>query len=149
MPFSEVYRKQATLVVRVLPEVAHEECFALKGGTGINLFIREHAARIRRDGGDYIVLLKILSKNTQDNEQIDRTFSATSRSREPRRHIQVVAGARQVGKTTLVQQVTEDITVPVRFASADEPMLPRRRKEQPTSHRCGCLRFVTMLGRRR
>jgi predicted AAA+ superfamily ATPase len=43
--------------------------------------------------------------------------------REPRRHIQVVAGARQVGKTTLVQQVTEDVTVPVRFASADEPTL--------------------------
>src|SRR5579863_2361897 len=45
------------------------------------------------------------------------------RLREPRRHIQVVAGARQVGKTTLVQQVTEDLTVPVRFASADEPTL--------------------------
>src|SRR6266849_4275906 len=38
MPFSEVYRKQAALVVRALPEVAREECFALKGGTGINLF---------------------------------------------------------------------------------------------------------------
>jgi hypothetical protein len=41
MPFSEVYRRQAALVVRVLPEVAREECFALKGGTGINLFIRD------------------------------------------------------------------------------------------------------------
>jgi predicted nucleotidyltransferase component of viral defense system len=41
MPFGEVYRKQAALVVRVLPEVAREECFALKGGTGINLFIRD------------------------------------------------------------------------------------------------------------
>jgi len=45
------------------------------------------------------------------------------RLREPRRHIQVVAGARQVGKTTLVQQVTETIDLPVRFASADEPTL--------------------------
>jgi len=34
MPFSEVYRKQAALVVRALPEVEREECFALKGGTG-------------------------------------------------------------------------------------------------------------------
>ena len=42
---------------------------------------------------------------------------------EPRRHIQVIAGARQVGKTTLVQQVTETIDLPVRFASADEPTL--------------------------
>lgn len=42
---------------------------------------------------------------------------------EPRRFIQVVAGARQVGKTTLVQQVTEAAKLPVRFASADEPTL--------------------------
>lgn len=42
---------------------------------------------------------------------------------EPRRFIQVVAGPRQVGKTTLVQQVTEGLDVPVRFASADEPTL--------------------------
>ncbi len=41
MPFSETYRKQAALLIRVLPEVAREECFALKGGTGINLFIRD------------------------------------------------------------------------------------------------------------
>ncbi len=41
MPFSEIYRKQAALLMRALPEVAREECFALKGGTGINLFIRD------------------------------------------------------------------------------------------------------------
>ncbi len=42
---------------------------------------------------------------------------------EPRRFLQVVAGPRQVGKTTLVQQVTEAARLPVRFASADEPTL--------------------------
>jgi predicted AAA+ superfamily ATPase len=42
---------------------------------------------------------------------------------EPRRFIQVVTGARQVGKATLVQQVVEEAGVPVRFASADEPTL--------------------------
>ncbi len=45
------------------------------------------------------------------------------RLEERRRFIQVVAGARQVGKTTLVQQVTEAAKLPVRFASADEPTL--------------------------
>lgn len=45
------------------------------------------------------------------------------RLREPRRFIQVVAGARQVGKTTLVHQVTGDLAAPVRIASADEPTL--------------------------
>lgn len=42
---------------------------------------------------------------------------------EPRRHLQVVAGPRQVGKSTLVQQVTDGLDVPVRYASADEPTL--------------------------
>src|SRR5438105_15314328 len=42
---------------------------------------------------------------------------------EPRQFIQVVAGARQVGKTTLVQQVTGALRQPVRYASADEPTL--------------------------
>jgi predicted AAA+ superfamily ATPase len=42
---------------------------------------------------------------------------------EPRRFIQVLTGARQVGKTTLVQQVVEAAGAPVRFASADEPTL--------------------------
>ena len=46
-----------------------------------------------------------------------------SRLTEPRRFIQVVAGPRQVGKTTLVQQVCERIGYPVQFASADEPTL--------------------------
>lgn len=42
---------------------------------------------------------------------------------EPRRFIQVVAGPRQVGKTTLVQQVIERSGISARFASADEPTL--------------------------
>ena len=32
------YERQAALVVRVLPDVAVEKCFAIKGGTAINLF---------------------------------------------------------------------------------------------------------------
>src|SRR3990170_3458897 len=42
---------------------------------------------------------------------------------EPRRFIQAVAGPRQVGKTTLVQQVTGASGLATRFASADEPTL--------------------------
>jgi predicted AAA+ superfamily ATPase len=42
---------------------------------------------------------------------------------ERRRFIQVVAGPRQVGKTTLVRQVTEASGLAHRYASADEPTL--------------------------
>ncbi len=35
------YYEQAKLMMRVLPSVATEKCFALKGGTALNLFIRD------------------------------------------------------------------------------------------------------------
>lgn len=40
MSFREEYRNQVQLLLRVMPIVAREPCFALKGGTAINLFIR-------------------------------------------------------------------------------------------------------------
>jgi predicted nucleotidyltransferase component of viral defense system len=40
MAFSDIYRQQAALLIRLLPYVAEEEDFALKGGTAINLFVR-------------------------------------------------------------------------------------------------------------
>ena len=45
------------------------------------------------------------------------------RLREPRRFLQVVAGSRQVGKTTLVDQATKRCGLPSRYASADAPTL--------------------------
>ncbi len=45
---------------------------------------------------------------------------------EPRRFIQVLAGPRQVGKTTIARQVMEEISIPVHFATADEPTLRDR-----------------------
>lgn len=42
---------------------------------------------------------------------------------EPRRFIQVVAGARQVGKTTLAGQAARQSGLPTRHASADQPTL--------------------------
>lgn len=38
---SETYRTQVDLLLQVLPHVAKEESFALKGGTAINLFVRD------------------------------------------------------------------------------------------------------------
>ncbi len=46
-----------------------------------------------------------------------------ARLAEPRRFIQVVAGPRQVGKTTLVRQIVDAASVPSVYASGDEPTL--------------------------
>lgn len=45
---------------------------------------------------------------------------------EPRRFIQVIAGPRQVGKTTLALQVMRKCGLPSHYASADEPTLQDR-----------------------
>lgn len=54
-----------------------------------------------------------------------REFCAAlaSRLREPKRFLQVVAGPRQVGKTTLVRQALDELGTPYLFVSADEPTL--------------------------
>jgi predicted nucleotidyltransferase component of viral defense system len=41
MPLDDGYRKQAALLIKVVPLVAIETSFALKGGTAINLFLRD------------------------------------------------------------------------------------------------------------
>lgn len=41
MAFLDDYHQQVSLLVRVLPFVAAEKDFALKGGTAINLFVRD------------------------------------------------------------------------------------------------------------
>ena len=52
-----------------------------------------------------------------------RTGELVQRLHEPRRFIQVVAGSRQVGKTTLAGQAARRSGLPTRHASADEPTL--------------------------
>lgn len=52
-----------------------------------------------------------------------QSVTLAERLTEPRRRLQVVAGARQVGKTTLVQQVVGKADLPARIVSADEPTL--------------------------
>ena len=41
MAINDTYRRQVALLIRTLPFVAEEEIFALKGGTAINLFVRD------------------------------------------------------------------------------------------------------------
>ena len=61
--------------------------------------------------------------NSQTQHIRPQARELTRRLKEPRRFIQVVAGARQVGKTTLARQVAARAGLPARYASADEPAL--------------------------
>ncbi len=64
-----------------------------------------------------------MMSNSKTPFQRPQAAVLSSRLHEPRRFIQVVAGPRQVGKSTLVQQVAASLDMPVRLVSADEPML--------------------------
>lgn len=58
-------------------------------------------------------------KRTTFNELLKRV-------QEPRRFMQVLAGPRQVGKTTIARQVMDSVSIPAHFATADEPTLRDR-----------------------
>lgn len=64
-----------------------------------------------------------MTRKPKKTFQRPQAIALAARLAEPRRFIQVVAGPRQVGKTTLVQQITEGLPFPVRQSSADEPTL--------------------------
>ena len=37
---ADTYLKQVQLLIRIIPAIANEDCFAVHGGTAINLFLR-------------------------------------------------------------------------------------------------------------
>jgi len=41
LSFQEVYKNQVSLLLEVLPVLNEFKCFALKGGTAINLFVHD------------------------------------------------------------------------------------------------------------
>jgi len=64
-----------------------------------------------------------VTEGTYRRPQLDTLLA---RIQEPRRFIQVLAGPRQVGKTTLARQAMEIAGLPTTYASADEPALRDR-----------------------
>ena len=79
------YQQQVRLLLRTLPTIAEESSFALKGGTAINLFIRDlprlsvdiDLAYVEMDGRE-IALSKIRSSLTRISEKI-KTINKVAR----------------------------------------------------------------------
>ncbi|MAB12178.1 nucleotidyl transferase AbiEii/AbiGii toxin family protein [Hyphomonas sp.] len=73
------YEGQVALLVRVLPIVAEEACFALKGGTAINLFYRD-MPRLSVDIDLVYVPIKPRAKSHREIDQaLDRIAAAIER----------------------------------------------------------------------
>jgi predicted AAA+ superfamily ATPase len=77
---------------------------------------------LTRNAG-FVIILSDMSN--LPNAAFRRPIAAVlaGRLREPRRFLQIVVGPRQVGKTTLVEQVVAEADRPSLIVSADEPML--------------------------
>jgi hypothetical protein len=45
---TKAYISQADLILQVIPHIAEEKTFALKGGTAINFFLRRKYFRVER-----------------------------------------------------------------------------------------------------
>lgn len=75
----EAYAAQVTLLVRVLPYVAREEIFALKGGTAINLFYRD-LPRLSVDIDlTYLPVKDRAESLAEINDALDRISAAITR----------------------------------------------------------------------
>jgi predicted nucleotidyltransferase component of viral defense system len=112
MAFIDVYRKQVELLVRSIPLVAQEECFALKGGTAINLFIR-NMPRLSVD-----IDLTYLPVNERDQalQEIDAALKRIAqriKQKEPSVHIAESAPVTQKEITKLVIRTRDRVQIKI------------------------------------
>jgi predicted nucleotidyltransferase component of viral defense system len=76
MNLDTVYGRQVQLLVRLLPSIDGEKCFALKGGTAINLFHRD----LPRLSIDIDLLYLPIETREQSLENIKAAFARISQS---------------------------------------------------------------------
>ena len=104
MPADERYRRQVALLVRILPFVAKEKCFALKGGTAINLFFRNlprlsvdiDLAYLPVHDGTKRAFATKPGRDHDDRPLLDHLRRLSSRARRPDRIAQRRPGPRGV-----------------------------------------------------
>lgn len=75
----EIYAAQVALLVRLLPFIALEEVFALKGGTAINLFYRDMPRLSVDIDLTYLPVQDRAESLAAINETLDRIMAAASR----------------------------------------------------------------------
>lgn len=75
----EDYEAQVALLVRILPYVAEEEVFALKGGTAINLFYRDMPRLSVDIDLTYLPIKDRAESLAEINEAMDRIATAIER----------------------------------------------------------------------
>lgn len=127
MAFTDIYRKQVELLVRTIPYVAEEKCFALKGGTAINLFIR-NMPRLSVDIDLTYLPVNDRAQALQEIELALKRIAQRIRNKQPDAHIAESAPATQKEITKLVIRTRDRIQIkievtPVLRGCVYEPVL--------------------------
>ena len=91
MPLHERYARQVHLILSVLPDIAREEVFALKGGTAINLFYRD-MPRLSVDIDLTYLPIGDRADSLRDIEITLDRITATIANRNPHIDVQPMAG---------------------------------------------------------
>lgn len=104
------YTRQVRLLVRILPLVMAEERFALKGGTGINLFIRD-LPRLSVDID--LVYLPVEARDTTLTGIDAAMTKAAARITAGLKNVRVALGRDKVGRVTKLIVSHESATVKV------------------------------------
>lgn len=126
---NKTYQKQVRLLLSVLPEVAKEACFALHGGTAINLFVRD----MLRLSVDIDLTYVPVEDRASSLQRIDEALERTKKRIES-----VVAGARvqhkkDIGKLIVSANSAEiklEVNLVGRGTIADPVKLPLCDKAQ-------------------
>ncbi len=101
MPVDEVYRRQVALLLKVVPLVASEPSFALKGGTAINLFLRD-MPRLSVDLDLTYVPVKDRTSSLKDIDEAMRRIAKKIKAGVPGAHVNASAPRGEKGITKLV-----------------------------------------------
>lgn len=101
MPVDEVYRRQVALLLKVVPLVASEPSFALKGGTAINLFLRD-MPRLSVDLDLTYVPVKDRASSLKDIDEAMRRITKKIEGGVPGAQVNASAPKGEKGITKLV-----------------------------------------------
>ena len=86
----ERYQRQVALLVRTLPHIAQEKCFALKGGTAINLFHR-NLPRLSVDIDLTYLPIAVRARSLDDIDDALRRIRSTIEHALPSARVQIGA----------------------------------------------------------
>lgn len=119
----ERYEEQVQLLIQIIPVIADEPCFALKGGTAINLFYRD----MPRLSVDIDLTFLPVKDRAESLKEIDLTLErirATIEAKVPRARAQRIAGGGGGQTRVLARRGAAEVkieTSPVTRGVVNEP----------------------------